>query len=188
MKIIKRYANRKLYDTSTSKTVTLNEIAQMVKDGDEIKVIDSSEEGVDITHRVLAQIFIQENWDTKQAFLQKYLLEGLIKEGGDKFGELIKKMLLAGVGMASLTQEKMENLVNELIKRGELAEDEKAKFVKTLIGKMEQGSNNLKTMFEKAVSGNGDKKEQKEYTLEELNTKIEELTKAIEELKTAKTI
>ena len=183
MKIIKRYANRKLYDTSTSKTVTLNEIAQMVKDGDEIKVIDSSEEGVDITHRVLAQIFIQENWDTKQAFLQKYLLEGLIK-----FGELIKKMLLAGVGMASLTQEKMENLVNELIKRGELAEDEKAKFVKTLIGKMEQGSNNLKTMFEKAVSGNGDKKEQKEYTLEELNTKIEELTKAIEELKTAKTI
>ena len=73
MKIIKRYANRKLYDTSTSKTVTLNEIAQMVKDGDEIKVIDSSEEGVDITHRVLAQIFIQENWDTKQAFLQKML-------------------------------------------------------------------------------------------------------------------
>lgn len=188
MKVIKRYANRKLYDPTTSKSVTLTEIAQMVKDGEEIKVVDSSEEGVDITHRILAQVFIQENWDTKQVFLQKFLLEGLIKEGGDKFGELIKKMLLAGVGLASLSQEKAEALVNELVKRGEVAEDERAKFIKTLITKMEQGSTDLKSMFEKVVSGKEDDKEKKEYTMDELNTKIEQLTKAIEELKAVKAI
>ena len=186
MRIIKRYSNRKLYDVNTSKTVTLAEIAEMIKQGDEIKVIEANDEGSDITNRVMAQIFVHENLDTKHMFMRKFLLEGLIKESGDKFGHLIKKMLFAGVGLASLSQEKIEHLVNELVKRGELSEDEKAKFVKSLITKMEQGSSDFKNMFTKVINSTTPKEENKEDEITDLKSKIDELTKTIEEMKNKK--
>ncbi|GIW21943.1 MAG: hypothetical protein KatS3mg068_0950 [Candidatus Sericytochromatia bacterium] len=148
MRLIKKYDNRKLYDTENSKTVTLKDIAQMIRDGIEIKVVDNVNK--DITNKVLAQIFLQENLETKQLMLSKFLLEFLIKESS-KIESLIKKVLLSGVGLASLTQEKVEQIVNELVKRGELDESEKAKFVKDLISKIEKNTQNIKNAVEEFV-------------------------------------
>src|SRR5690242_16318447 len=110
MRTIKRYANRKLYDAATSKTVTLEDIAQMVREGEEIQVIECTSEK-DITNKVLAQVFLREDFDTKGVFVKRYLLEGLIKESGDKIEGLVKKFLLAGIGLASLTGEKLDQVV-----------------------------------------------------------------------------
>ena len=57
-KVIKRYANRKLYDTEQSTYVTLDEIEQMIKDGEELKIIDNKSKE-DITHVTLAQILFE---------------------------------------------------------------------------------------------------------------------------------
>lgn len=145
MRVIKRYDNRKLYDTQTSKTVNLSEIAEMIRQGDDIQVIDSK--GHDITPKILAQIFLQENLETKQLFLNKFVLQGLIQES-QNLEAIIKKFLLGGIGLASLTHEKLEQLVNELIKRGELAEDQRARFIKEL---MERGSANLHKIMDKVA-------------------------------------
>lgn len=55
MKLIKRYTNRKLYDTERSCYVTLDEIAEMVRDGEEVSIIDNRS-GEDLTTVTLAQI------------------------------------------------------------------------------------------------------------------------------------
>src|SRR2546430_9869397 len=57
--LIKKYANRKLYDTRASRYITLDEIAQLVRDGDEIKVVDR-DNGSDLTQVTLSQIVLSE--------------------------------------------------------------------------------------------------------------------------------
>src|SRR2546430_11514196 len=56
---IKKYANRKLYDTRASRYITLEGIAQLVRDGHEIKVVDR-DNGNDLTHVTLSQIVLSE--------------------------------------------------------------------------------------------------------------------------------
>lgn len=155
MRVIKRYDNRKLYDTQTSKTVNLGEIADMIRQGDDIQVIDS--QGHDITPKILGQIFLQENLETKQLFLNKFVLQGLIQEG-QNIESVIKKFLLGGIGLASLTREKLDEIVNELVKRGELAEDQRARFVKELL---EKGTENIHKVMDK-VAHPSDKEEEEE--------------------------
>src|SRR5712691_689802 len=57
--LIKKYANRKLYDTQTSRYVTLEDIADLVRDGQEIRVVDR-ETGHDLTQVILSQIVLSQ--------------------------------------------------------------------------------------------------------------------------------
>lgn len=181
MRIVKRYENRKLYDTTTSKTLTLKDIASLIRDGEDVKVVDNTDK--DITNKVLAQIFLQENLSTKQLVMSKFLLEVLIKES-DKLEKLTKNVLFGGVGLASLTQEKLESLVNELIKRGELEEKDRNNFLAQLIEKVETGSKNFKNMVEGFVNENVAPKAEKskEEIIAEKEAQIESLKKQIKDL------
>ena len=67
MKLIKRYTNRKLYDTERSCYVTLEEIAVMVRDGEDIQIIDNRS-GEDLTSVTLAQIVLEEEKKTRRSF------------------------------------------------------------------------------------------------------------------------
>lgn len=58
-RMVKRYSNRKLYDTRESRYVTLEEIAKMIRAGDEVKVVDNSSQQ-DLTASTLAQIIFEE--------------------------------------------------------------------------------------------------------------------------------
>lgn len=182
MRTIKRYENRKLYDTTTSKTLTLKDIATLIREGEEIKVVDNNDK--DITNKVLAQIFLQENLSTKQMVMSKFLLEILIKES-DRIENLTKKVLFAGVGLASLTQEKIENLVNELIKKGEVEEKDKNNLVAQIVDKVENGSKNFRNMVEGLVHENTPVKNEpksQEEIIREKEKQIEELKRQIKEL------
>src|SRR5213594_1094550 len=57
--LIKKYANRKLYDTNTSRYITLDEIAQLVREGHDIQVVDR-DNGSDLTQVTLSQIVLSE--------------------------------------------------------------------------------------------------------------------------------
>ncbi len=74
MKLIKRYTNRKLYDTERSCYVTLDEIAEMVREGEEVSIIDNRS-GDDLTTVTLAQIVYEaEKKDKKLLPLQSLRL------------------------------------------------------------------------------------------------------------------
>lgn len=81
MKIIKRYANRKLYDTEQSSYVTLDEIAEMVREGEEIKIIDQKT-SEDLTSVTLTQIIFEEEKRSKR-ILPLSALRTIIQSGGD---------------------------------------------------------------------------------------------------------
>jgi len=78
-KVIKRYANRKLYDTEQSTYVTLDEIEQMVKNGEDIQIIDNSSKD-DITHVTLAHIIFEQEKSNKSQ-LPLSALRGIIQSG-----------------------------------------------------------------------------------------------------------
>src|ERR1700716_728569 len=77
--VIKRYSNRKLYDTQESRYVTLEEIEEMIRAGKEIAVVDAAS-GEDLTSVTLAQIIL-ENERNHRAALPTAFLHQLIKHG-----------------------------------------------------------------------------------------------------------
>lgn len=85
-RIIKRYPNRKLYDTEQSSYVTLDQIEAMVRDEIELRIIDHAS-GEDITKATLAHI-IFEHEKGRQGVLPLSALRGIIQSGGDFFGRL----------------------------------------------------------------------------------------------------
>lgn len=85
-KTIKRYANRKLYDTEQSTYVTLDEIEQMVKDGEELRIIDNSSKE-DITHVTLAHIIFEQEKSNKGK-LPVSALRGIIQSGEEFMSRL----------------------------------------------------------------------------------------------------
>src|SRR5438477_10116252 len=79
-KVIKRYTNRKLYDTVESRYVTLDEIAQMIKAGAEVKIIDNRSKE-DLTSVTLAQIIFEE--EKKRSQMPLGVLREIIRNGDE---------------------------------------------------------------------------------------------------------
>jgi polyhydroxyalkanoate synthesis repressor PhaR len=100
--IIKKYANRRLYNTGTSTYVTLEDLAAMVKDGEDFVVTDAKS-GEDITRSVLTQIiFEQENKGPN--LLPVTFLRQLIRFYGDSIQTLVPSYLDASMAMLTRDQ------------------------------------------------------------------------------------
>jgi polyhydroxyalkanoate synthesis repressor PhaR len=106
---IKKYANRRLYNTAKSSYVTLEHLAQMVRDGDDFVVYDAKT-GEDITRSVLAQIIFEE--EAKGAsMLPTSFLRQLIRLYGDTLQSFVPSYLEASMENFSQHQEKMREQV-----------------------------------------------------------------------------
>lgn len=83
--VIKRYSNRKLYDTSSRRYVALEGITQLIRQGNNVQIIDNTTEE-DLTTVTLMQIIMEQ--EKKQAgFLPGVFLMGLIQAGGNIWSE-----------------------------------------------------------------------------------------------------
>lgn len=180
--IIKKYLNRKLYDTKEKKYVNLSEISRLIREGIDLKVIDNHSKK-DITPLVLAQIIVEQE-KTKKIMLPSLLSPlNLLGKGGESMLFLTKKMLLAGIGILSLTREKAEKIAEDLIKRGEINNSESKEFVMELLDKAEKEKNKLiekiKPDIEKEI-------EKINYSLRDsvvnLEKKIDDLSNKIEQI------
>jgi len=78
---IKRYANRKLYDTESSEYVSLSDIAEMVRRGETVKVVDNTT-GDDLTAQTLTQIILEEGKDGREV-IPSDLLHQLLRRSGE---------------------------------------------------------------------------------------------------------
>ncbi|WP_428262001.1 polyhydroxyalkanoate synthesis regulator DNA-binding domain-containing protein [Haliangium sp.] len=86
-RVIKRYANRKLYDTQHSRYVTLEQISEMVRNGDDVKIIDNKTKE-DLTSVTLAQIIFEEE-KKQRSFLSLQTMRNIIQNGGESFANLV---------------------------------------------------------------------------------------------------
>ena len=89
VRIIKRYANRKLYDTQHSRYVTLDQISEMIRNGDDVKIIDNKTKE-DLTSVTLAQIIFEEE-KKQRSFLPLQAMRNIIQNGGESFAQLVNE-------------------------------------------------------------------------------------------------
>src|SRR4029077_8205919 len=89
-RIIKRYANRKLYDTEHSRYVTLDQISEMIRNGDDVKIVDNKTKE-DLTSVTLAQIIFEEE-KKQRSFLPLGAMRNIIQNGGEWFAEVQRKV------------------------------------------------------------------------------------------------
>jgi polyhydroxyalkanoate synthesis repressor PhaR len=121
MSLIKRYPNRKLYNTETKQYITLEVIADLIRQGDEIQVIDHTS-GEDLTAVTLTQIIFEQ--EKKQSgFLPKSVLTGLIQAGGDTLNSL-RRTLATPLNLLHQVEEEIDRRLQALIKGGELTMEE----------------------------------------------------------------
>lgn len=109
--VIKKYANRRLYNTATSSYVTLDFLAEMVKEGDDFVVFDAKS-GEDITRSVLTQIIFEEE-SKGQNLLPIQFLRQLIKFYGDSLQSFVPSYLEMSMDAFSKNQEEMRSRMRD---------------------------------------------------------------------------
>lgn len=87
---IKRYSNRKLYDTEASEYVSLGDIAELVRSGETVKVVDNATEE-DLTAQTLTQIILEEGKDGRH-LIPSDLLHQLLRRSGQMFDTSIDQI------------------------------------------------------------------------------------------------
>jgi len=102
---IKKYANRRLYNTGTSTYVTLEDLATMVKAGEDF-VVHDAKTGEDITRQVLAQIIFEQENKEGQSLLPIAFLRQLIRFYGDSMQMLVPRYLEVSIDSFTREQEK----------------------------------------------------------------------------------
>src|SRR6478672_6077519 len=109
---IKKYANRRLYNTGTSTYVTLEDLAAMVKDGEDFLVYDAKT-GDDITRSVLAQIIFEQENKAGQNLLPTTFLRQLIRFYGDSMQMVVPKYLEQSIETLTREQEKFRKQLTD---------------------------------------------------------------------------
>jgi polyhydroxyalkanoate synthesis repressor PhaR len=102
---IKKYANRRLYNTGTSTYVTLEDLASMVKGGEDF-IVNDAKTGEDITRQVLAQIIFEQENKEGQSMLPIAFLRQLIRFYGDSMQMLVPRYLEVSIDSFTRDQEK----------------------------------------------------------------------------------
>lgn len=119
--LIKRYPNRKLYNTDAKRYITLDSIADLIRDGYDVEVRDH-ETGEDLTGVTLSQI-IFEHEKKESGYLPNALLANLIRAGGDTFG-YVKRSFQASLNAVKSLEAEVDQRIETLVRRGEMAEEE----------------------------------------------------------------
>ncbi len=136
--VIKKYANRRLYDTETSAYITLEDLCQRVKDGKEFTVVDAKS-GQDITRQVLTQIIFEQ--ETKGFhLLPTNFLRSAIRFYDDNMNGVMQHYLEASMKTFVGNQDKMRGMMGEMGKN----------FLP--FNQMEEMTRNNVALFEKAMS------------------------------------
>ena len=111
--VIKKYANRRLYNTETSTYVTLDDLSEMVKEGRDFEVVDAKA-GTDITRQVLTQIIFEEETNGT-ALMPISFLRQMIRFYGDSLQGMVPSYLEASMDMFNQNRDKMQGNVDQLM-------------------------------------------------------------------------
>lgn len=120
MHVIKRYSNRKLYDTESKQYITLEQIADLVRNGEDLQVIENTS-GDDLTALTLSQIILEQEKKQK-GFLPRSVLSALVEAGGKPISS-IRQRLESPLGFLYQVDDEIERRIYLLIQRGEIAEE-----------------------------------------------------------------
>lgn len=140
---VKKYANRRLYNTGTSTYVTLDDLAEMVRRGEDFKVIDAKS-GDDLTRSVLTQIIFEEESKSGQNLLPLNFLRQLIRFYGDSMQMMLPSYLDLSMSSFLKEQDKLREKMNSVMTPGN--------FGKQALEAMEEQTRRNMALFQEAFS------------------------------------
>ena len=184
MPLIKRYANRKLYDTESKRYITLDGIAEMIRQQQDVKVIDH-ETGEDITALTQAQIIFEQERKLRSG-IPHTVFTNLIQTGSDTFSQ-VWHALIPPDEMKKAVDAEIEKRVQALMKAGQMSDDDGIRLLDQLLtppapeAPLEPPKADRPAPLgglEKLIKQHGPTQEQ----LEQLNKQVEALSAEVERL------
>ncbi len=118
--IIKKYANRRLYNTQSSSYITLEHLAKMTREGVDFKVLDAKT-GAEITHQILTQIIMEEESASGEQMLPVKFLRQLIGMYGNSMQSLVPHYLEASMDNFRSNQTKLRDAFEASLEANPLA-------------------------------------------------------------------
>lgn len=123
MPVIKRYSNRKLYDTEAKHYVTLEDLAEFIRNGEDVRVVDYTT-GEDLTSATLLQVIFEEEKKMGVLFPQVFLTR-MIRAGGDTVNNLLSR--LASFDPFLVVDEEIRRRIQSLVEQGKITPEEAAR-------------------------------------------------------------
>jgi polyhydroxyalkanoate synthesis repressor PhaR len=180
MPVIKRYPNRKLYDTEAKKYITLEGIAELIRQGNEVQVVDHATTE-DLTAVTLTQIIFEQE-KRQSGFLPKSVLTGLVQAGGDTLNAL-RRSLVSPLDLWRHVDDEIEQRLQNLIHRGELTKEEGLRLRDKLVAQGQRslipslpGKQDLERILNKRGVPTHDEVQQLIEQIEALSAKLDMLT------------
>jgi len=119
--LIKRYPNRKLYNTETKRYITLDGIADLLRENAEVHVVDYAT-GEDVTAQVFSQVIAGQE-KKRSGFIPRPVLAGLVQAGGATLDGLRRAMFLP-LDILRQVDEEIQHRIETLIQRGDVTQEE----------------------------------------------------------------
>jgi polyhydroxyalkanoate synthesis regulator protein len=180
MKLIKRYRNRRLYDTELKKTIKMDDIREYVTRDIDFVVVDNAS-GRDITIAVLSNVITSSAGEFGRSGFK--IVNAIMKKGGAGTMDLFKKLALASIGAVNLTREKVEEVFDEMVKRGEMTDDERAEAIKNFVSRSSESASRLKDKADEvATHVSGLFSSKVDEKISELAQKLEKLSARVSNL------
>jgi len=137
VRILKKYPNRRLYDTEKSEYVTLDDVRKMILGNDPIKVLDSKT-GKDLTRSVLLQIIAEQEAEGHEPLLTNRVLEQVVRFYGDSMQSVLSRYLeqsiMTFLEQQELYQRRMRDVLNASpLKLMQRLADQNINFLRTLL-------------------------------------------------------
>ncbi|MBF0225835.1 MAG: hypothetical protein HQK76_10300 [Desulfobacterales bacterium] len=178
MRYIKKYANRKLYDTTEKKYISLDQLLELIKSGEEVKITDKDEE--DITSSVIPQLLSR---DKKENEVPTSMLVQLLRKGGGTIVDYAKKYVSLWQNALLMAEDEIDKVVSLLIKDKELSESEGGNLKKEILNHAENLRKWITEKVDQRLNEVFDKmKLTNKEEVNKLTKQIDSLTKKVEEL------
>jgi polyhydroxyalkanoate synthesis repressor PhaR len=136
---IKKYANRKMYDTTDKRYVSMDQLAELIKSGEEVSIVDNKT-GEDLTSAIVSQLLGRDR-QLKGKGLSSGLLFQLLRRGGDTFSDYAKRYTALWQGAFTMAEDEVDKLVNRLVANKELTKSEARRLKSEVVGQTEAVKN-----------------------------------------------
>jgi polyhydroxyalkanoate synthesis repressor PhaR len=179
MRTIKRYSNRKLYDTEDKRYITLEQIAALVRENQDIKVVDN-QTGEDLTTVTLSQILLEQE-KRKETSLPKSFFTSLIQRSTTQVMDFTKKNVLSLFDSSFASDQEVDANIDKAVQAGEVSQDEAKKLKDEIRNRTASFKKKLDEMVERRVQDVLERLNiPTKNDLSRLNEKLDEITRKFE--------
>ena len=186
MHLIKKYANRKMYDTTDKRFISREQLAELIKKGEEVAIFDNRT-GEDLTTAIVSQLIGLESKKSEndEVVSSRFMMQ-LLRKGGGTLTDYAKKYVSLWQGALTMAEDEIDKLVNRLVKNKELSLNEGKRLKNEIIGYTDSLKNWISERIDSRVSEVLDAMNvAKNEDIKALTAKVETLAKKVKQLETA---